>query len=540
MALLDNELARREGGRVEVRTEPLRLRWVIDDLVSSDGHRMRCTVACIGVAIDKGSERQLLSETLLGDRSTARIDHVVAHFEPAIRAAAAREISARPAEQWLLDGTQRELATPLLSAGKRVAFSCGMDLLAPVDIELQSPTLEQQRVEQMQRTLVEQRMAGQVQQLQKASDLIAQFETMRKTAPGLSPSDILKSISPADQGPMLQMLLLGAGGQKTATIAWAVAGTSILKIPLRGGEDSVGPAEQPVLIGLPANLGPLRSIRCVTCEQGRLLLVGARGGVFILDADNLADVRAFADATLASQHGFGSAVFLGGRLWAAHSEGGIVSWNIERPEEPELRVRPANLPGDRSTPPGFGSSGGSSTGPGQSGARNLTVLDEGRLIFSTGSTLVTIDREGTFGAIAGANTAGIVAILPFDQRVVIVREDGLVSVHDRKTLEQISQQTSVGRTSAAALLPWLGSARLLLATDDGPLFCCGIEDALVSQFQSPYRGLRVLRASAGAIVAVSADRQRLVIYRPWDTQRPAGDVNAIAIARHRLADIDLQ
>ncbi|MDB5289037.1 MAG: hypothetical protein JWL69_278, partial [Phycisphaerales bacterium] len=41
MPLPENQLARREKGIVELRHEPLRLRWDFSDLVAGDGHDLR-------------------------------------------------------------------------------------------------------------------------------------------------------------------------------------------------------------------------------------------------------------------------------------------------------------------------------------------------------------------------------------------------------------------------------------------------------------------------------------------------------------------
>ena len=46
MTLLHNELARRDNGRLELRPAPVRVRWNLDDLVTSDGHKLHCAFTC--------------------------------------------------------------------------------------------------------------------------------------------------------------------------------------------------------------------------------------------------------------------------------------------------------------------------------------------------------------------------------------------------------------------------------------------------------------------------------------------------------------
>jgi len=92
--------------------------------------------------------------------------------------------------------------------------------------------------------------------------------------------------------------------------------------------------------------------------------------------------------------------------------------------------------------------------------------------------------------------------------------------------------------TAAALLPWLGSNRLLLATDEGPIYCVGLDDELVTTYLSSHRGLRVVSAVADLVAAVSADRQRVVLWNSWDGKKPLAELSVSATAKHRVGDIE--
>ena len=63
----------------------------------------------------------------------------------------------------------------------------------------------------------------------------------------------------------------------------------------------------------------------------------------------------------------------------------------------------------------------------------------------------------------------------------VIREDGSVATLDPVTLSVSAEERRGGKINAAAVLPWLGSVRLLLASDDGPIQCLGTED----QFGDP-------------------------------------------------------
>jgi hypothetical protein len=83
----------------------------------------------------------------------------------------------------------------------------------------------------------------------------------------------------------------------------------------------------------------------------------------------------------------------------------------------------------------------------------------------------------------------------------------------------------------------MGDARLLLATEEGPIVCVGPDDELMTQYTSPYPGLRIAAGADDAVAAVTADRQRLVLWHPWDGRKPFSDIFIYGLAKHRIADI---
>ena len=90
MPLADSELARREGGRIELRRAPMRLRWAMEKLVSGDGHELRAVFTCSVQVLAEAAEQQMLAEVFLNNSSSVWAEAVVAHFQPALRAAIAQ------------------------------------------------------------------------------------------------------------------------------------------------------------------------------------------------------------------------------------------------------------------------------------------------------------------------------------------------------------------------------------------------------------------------------------------------------------------
>src|SRR5690606_6745138 len=122
-------------------------------------------------------------------------DEVMRHFENALREAAAIQIATGSAEHWLSDAGKATLLDTLRAAAKPVAFGCGVELVAPFSIVVESPTVEREKIEAMQRKLAERRAAGQLEALARAGELMRQFEALREAAPELSAGAILQRLS---------------------------------------------------------------------------------------------------------------------------------------------------------------------------------------------------------------------------------------------------------------------------------------------------------------------------------------------------------
>jgi hypothetical protein len=503
--LADNMLARRDGASVIVRPSPLRVSWVMNDLVSSDLHKLAARFACSLEVVNNNTDRKMLAEVLLADRDAVTVEDLRNHFAAAMRSAAMEIAKQHPADEWLAEKHANEMVQALSKSAERIAFACGMRALAPYQLELSSPTLEQHRLEEIQRQRARERVAGQVEHLKHATELLKHFQEIRRDAPDLNAGQVLSQIAPADRGTMLETLLMASAQSSDSCGLVLVAGQSLLRIEM----DEDQPRTR--TIELPMDLGPLRSVRGATIDDEPSLLIGARAGVIVASAPSPDEATSYGDPSVQSQLGFNSAIVLRNRILATHSEAGLVAWNLGEAGPPPMRLSPH-------------------------GARNLIALDTDAAALSSGNRLGIL-RADEVDYRDVQSEAEIVALVRADAlRLLVVHGDGLVAIYDLSQDRFIDREPRGGKIVAAGALPWLSSSRLLLATESGAVDCVGVDDQLVTRYLSNRGAMRMVAGSPRLVAGITPDRQRLVLWNSWDGRKPVAEVHVTGLTHHRVAD----
>ena len=544
MGLLPQQLARYDGAALELRSEPLRVSWNFEDVPSADAHVLRVRFTCSVQVADTAPDRRMFREVFLGLHPHVMADDVAAHFDGALRKAVVNAAPAHAADEWVGAKTA-EMQVALANAAKSVAFACGLEVLAPFDVEIDSPSLHRHRIETIERQRAEERVAGQVQHFRRAAELAKHFQALREQMPDLSPGKLLEHVSPIDRGSTLQSLLMANAEQGRRQTLWAVAGPLLVRI------DAGNSSPTTDLVSLPTGAGPLRSVQPATINGRRLLLVGARAGVMVVPPDSPVETTDYVDPTVTSQLGFNRVVARGGEIWASHGEAGVVGWKVGETAEPFARFGTSPVISEEqppSPPPAVVSVGGSpslvtttagSRGRRAYGPRNLHVLDDAHLVYSVGNEVVILPRDGEPIALPSETSAEVVAIVPAGERaMLVIHADSTIARLSTDSRTIVDRQRRAGRVCAAGTLPWLDTVRMLLVDTDGPIDCVGFDDPLITQFVSRHRGLRLVTASAQLVAALSSDRQRIILWHSWDGRAPCAEVHVTGIARHRVADVE--
>jgi hypothetical protein len=515
--LLPNEFARRSAGAIDVRADAMRLRLELPAMMSRDHHDLRCTFDCSVRVAENHSDRKLFGEVMLADRESLRREDVARYLTDQIRARVEAIVTDRHANDLLSGPARDELTQTIRTATDAAAFACGLVIMPPYQLDVQSGSVQRERLQQMQRVHAEKRSAEQAEHLRRAGELLKTFQTIRESSSEISPGQILERIAPPDRGSTLEALLAASSHQDGHATLWAVAGQFLARIEPGDATPKID------LYPMPATLGPLRSVQAARVEGNDILLIGARSGVLTADRDRpLNDVRAYSDLELKSELGFNRVVALENNLVATHADGGVVEWSCDVLERPARSLRE------------FGRDGSSGAGV---GSRNVHALDANRIVFTAGNQIIA--RTGdTSTSLSAESNSTIVSLVLSPGEFIAVHEDGLIVRYDRATLEPLARENRGGRINAACALPWLGSIRLLLAREDGAVECVGVDDQLVTQYLSVHRGCKMVTANAAVVAAVSSDRQRLILWHSWDGRKPFAEVHLTSQTKHRIADVE--
>jgi hypothetical protein len=492
-------------------THPSRCRWTLENLPARDGHLLTVTFTCSLAQVDQPSEKKLFEEVFPSAPALTH-DQLLNHFLPALRSAATDLTTPETSQALLSTETRPRWIKTLHQAASETAFMCGLEVLAPFDAQVTSPTLQQERLEQMQRSAAERRSTDRLTHLARAADLLKQWEKLQADVPSITPGKLLQQLNPSDRGTMLDTLLM-AGGQTQTTPPnlWAVSGAHLIQLDLKSNsfQNDTQLQSQPQLFPLPTTAGPLRSIRA---SSGKLL-IGARSGVIIADPTKpTSAATVYHHPTLTGEHGFTSVTLVDNQIWACHRQGGLVGWQLDKPQAPLAVFSPAQLGGE---------------------PKNLispTLYSVGAKLFRLPQTPIELQPDSP-------SISPIVALLPLPNQILVVSQNGSIITLDPQSLQPLAICHTPGPVSSAALLPWLGSFRLLLNLTDGPINCVGLEDQLVTSFTAAHPGPKAAAASPAHVAAMSSDRQRLLLWNAWDGRKPLAEIPLATLTRHRIADL---
>jgi hypothetical protein len=264
-----------------------------------------------------------------------------------------------------------------------------------------------------------------------------------------------------------------------------------------------------------------------------VLILGGRAGLVI--ADLTTGVRpgtVYMVENCQSPLGFSHALIDGDRLIARHGGIGLLAWAIGSPHAipnlGQIIATNAQMFGDFPQP----TSG------------EFALLGGGQYLISAGSRICRVCDGAVSALDMGDSSAPVIRLIARDADVLAIRSDGCVDRIDRASgkVDRLLQPrgSAASDVIAAGALPLAGACRLLLAGQDNAIRCVGLEDDLITEYRSRHAGLRMVAGSGGWVIAVSGDRQRLIVWAAHDGRQPVAEIHVTALIHHRIAGIALK
>lgn len=294
-----------------------------------------------------------------------------------------------------------------------------------------------------------------------------------------------------DKQPEVDALLLVASGRKV----WAIdplAQKSLQNAPLELNYDE-------------GRLGSLRSVRVDGTGEDRVVLAGARNGVYATLVAHRKQAREYPIGKgVDARTGINAAVLYRGYLYATHSEFGLLRWPWLQPYSPAVQVMP-ELMSQYST------------------TRSLQIFGE-RLLFANGPTVLMLEAgEGSGAQLRVAaryrGTRHEVTALATDEKYILIADAaGDVYVWDPQASEPpvlaFYAGTPVSDLAAAELRD--GRRSLLVAIKRAVVPMLFRDGSNALEFTSP-EPIRACDTLNGTIVGLGRDRMRVFA---WRTNRP--------------------
>ncbi len=522
------------GGSVEadgaseilfVRTTPVDLHYDVPSLRSEDGYDFSETVELTICVVPERSELELLRKVLLGSGSRVDIGRIRKFCEEPVRSALTEFARTRSAADLSAATTWDKFDAVLDERFKPVGFASGLALGPDPRVTFASPAFTESRRMESTAALRRQRLEADAQlrsasveakraHLSQLQDVLSKARALAERNDGVGVASLLQTFSASERGELY--LALAASNESTVRTEaiLVVAGDELLWL------DPSKLVEPVRRLPLDSPVGGLRSVRVAQAGDRRTILVGASRGIHVVDiGEGPRDTYACEEST-AVRGGFNAASIIGERLFATHSEIGLVSWRIGAPEDQELCL--ADLTEGAST------------------VRDVQSEDSGRLWFSVDDRLIgwRPDSDEPPCTIHAPDVIATSTIC--DGFVIAGLGDGRVvrwPLMDLTAMETI-RGPSRNKVRSICWMSGGGVPRLLIADGRSHLDMQVLGDA----HYGVYRCAQAVRWGFGAddcIVGVNANRDQVFVWRLHAPDEPAETVSIGRLCGHSIQDVAL-
>ncbi|MCB9853707.1 MAG: hypothetical protein H6819_11470 [Phycisphaerales bacterium] len=509
-----------------VRCVPFEFSYEFADFESSDGFRFSGRVDLTVSVVPDRTELASFKRELVGSNRIVNHERLRRHCEEAVQAGLARFMSARPAEQLVRPDVWEEFDAVLAESFKQVGFSSGLALGRDPRLSLKSTAYEESRSaaraaeirrerEQEEARRRQEAVAARDQHLTDLGAMLAKVRDMADATGALDVAEMIKSFSAEHRGELYQGLLSMDKAVKATERILVVAGSSLVWF------DPAKPQEMARKQKLPKDdIGSLRSVRVVESQGAQRILVGARNGVHVLDADGEILYTCILHGRPELRGGFNAATMIGTDVFATHSEVGLVRWRKDSPET-AIHCLEHLTEGCRSV-------------------RDVQCDDSGRIWLGVDNIVVSWNPKADDSDNAAGAPDEVTTLSVADGYATAGLKNGAIVrwlTDDMKHMETLRRHTGSPVRSVA----WLsgGGIPRLLVGDSRPYLELMV---LGDSYHGQYRCLHEMRwgfAAEDIVVGVNEPRDTFILWKKNTPDQPAAHVSVRRLTGRSIQDVAL-
>ncbi|MGD2108558.1 MAG: hypothetical protein PVI86_04110 [Phycisphaerae bacterium] len=512
------------------RVTPVDVVLEADGVATKDGYRCRAEVRLPVRLIPESSDLLSFTKAVLGSHRVALVEAIGRYLQPALRGALTRVAAEHDAATLIDSGSNDQVSAALADAVEASCFAAGLTLDEKPTAVFDSQTLRQIR-ESEQESLRKQadhaasrqvqiaREQAQAQHLDHLASLLGRLEEMTAASPDLTLPELVRTFSERERGEVYDALF--AAEPVSASTQWVAvaAGDSLLFF------DPHHPDVPDRRCTMAGDAGPVRSVQAVRDPNADMvLLLGAATGVYRWPVGQTeTELTLLVKDAPEVRGGFNAATLVGNRIFASHSELGLLQWQTTEPASPrplfESMTRNAKA------------------------VRGVEFFD-GELYCAIDDRVVRWPADATGEKPSHVYTGSmttITALCPTSDGLFAGNGDGDI-LHWPNGRETKPERLHTGLQRAAESI-WVlessGVRRLVYSDTSLHVHSRVLGDSYSCRYEAGGQTLRRVEVAPDVLVATNDLRDRMILWSPGHPDRPTAVVGVSRICGHSIQDICL-
>ncbi len=509
-----------------VRTAPINLSWTFERVNTSDHFQAEVHVGLrVRPSGDRG-ELMSLGDQLIGSKRLANRLDLQEHLEPTIRNAVVRLSHDRTIESLARGGDDIQNAIAEAVAGP--CFEAGLLVEDQPTVQFASTAfdqvrrIEEQAVRKKHEHAVEQQLNSALsdarqEHLAEVEELLGRLKQLSDESPDVEMPDLVRSFSESQRGQIYEALFAASGRESLTRWIVVAAGNELLYYAPDSAES---PARR---VSMDGAVGLVRSVRASKNDAGlNCLLAGAARGVYeVIDQDEPVITSYALALDVDVRGGFNSAAATADRIYATHSEMGLVCWERSSPEVPQSLL------------PGLTESARA--------VRGAQVFD-GRIFCSIDQDVLALEAndptESSVRVYRGSNSL-ITAICPTPTSLYAGNAEGQILrwPQDGDAKAEIIHAGSRRPAESLHTVTAGGISRLLFTDTTTAVHARVMGDTFGCRYEAGGQTIRRVEVAPDWIVATNELRDRLLLFKPGKAAAPSSTISVARQTGHSIQDV---